>query len=42
MPIAVRAAIVDVFAEQGGTSKEQAEERLARMEKEGRYQQETW
>lgn len=42
MPIAVRAALVDVFAEQGKMSMEQAEERLAKMEKEGRYQQETW
>jgi len=42
MPIAVRTALIDVFAEQGGLSLLQAEERLARMEKEGRYQQETW
>lgn len=47
MPIGVRAAIVDAFVEAGQKwdweySREKAEEELARMEKEGRYMQETW
>ena len=41
MPQAVRAALVDVLRLNGLESKE-AEDYLARMEKEGRYKQETW
>ena len=42
MPKAVRAALVDVFRERGGMDESEAEEFLARMEREGRYKQETW
>ena len=42
MPRAVRAALVEVFKRYGGTSQENAEEYLQKMEKEGRYKQETW
>lgn len=47
MPTGVRAAIVDAFVMaskkvDGEYSKEVAEEELGRIEKEGRYVQETW
>lgn len=48
MPVAVRAALVDVLFEEGtrrmvpGASRETAEDVLKAMEKEGRYVQETW
>lgn len=47
MPTGVRAAIVDAFVVAGRKldweySKERAEEELSRIEKEGRYVQETW
>lgn len=40
--MAVREALVEVFEKEGKISKELAEARLALMEKQGRYQQETW
>ena len=42
MPKAVRAALADVFREEGNMDERAAERYLERMEKEGRYQQETW
>jgi sulfite reductase alpha subunit-like flavoprotein len=42
MPIAVREALVTVMESEGALCREDAEARLAQMEKEGRYQQETW
>ncbi len=47
MPTGVRVAIVDAFTVAGKKvdweySKEKAEEELSRIEKEGRYVQETW
>jgi sulfite reductase alpha subunit-like flavoprotein len=42
MPIAVRDALVAVMEKEGSLSREDAEARLAKMEKDGRYQQETW
>lgn len=42
MPQAVREALVEVFEQQGGMTREAAEARLRALEKEGRYQQETW
>ena len=42
MPKAVRAALVDVFRKEGNIDEGAAESYLESMEKEGRYQQETW
>lgn len=42
MPMAVRAAIVDVFAEGFGGDREKAESGVKWLEREGRYLQETW
>ncbi|KAI9772685.1 MAG: NAPDH-dependent diflavin reductase [Geoglossum simile] len=42
MPRAVRETLVEVFQEEGAMSRETAEAHLIKMEKEGRYKQETW
>ena len=42
MPAAVRGALTGVFEQYGGLTQGDAETYLARMEKEGRYKQETW
>ena len=42
MPKAVRAALADVFRKEGNIGDIAAERYLESMEKEGRYQQETW
>lgn len=42
MPKAVREALIDILEEHGDTSRSAAETFLASMEKDGRYQQETW
>lgn len=42
MPVAVRAALVDVFRDAGKMEQKDAESYMEAMEKEGRYQQETW
>ncbi|OBT69267.1 hypothetical protein VE03_02025 [Pseudogymnoascus sp. 23342-1-I1] len=42
MPMAVRAAIVDVFVDGFGGDRERAEEGVRWLEREGRYLQETW
>lgn len=42
MPQAVREALIEVFQKEGSIEREDAEGYLARMEKEGRYKQETW
>ena len=42
MPQAVRQALTDVFVKEGNMQTTDAEEFLKRMEKEGRYLQETW
>lgn len=42
MPQAVREALIEVFQEGGSMTREDAEGYLTRMEKEGRYKQETW
>ncbi|MCJ1400053.1 NAPDH-dependent diflavin reductase [Xylographa trunciseda] len=42
MPLAVRESLVDVFQQRGAMERDHAEIYLARMEKEGRYKQETW
>jgi sulfite reductase alpha subunit-like flavoprotein len=42
MPQAVREALIDVFQTEGAMSRSDAEGFLSRMEKEGRYKQETW
>lgn len=42
MPQAVRQALTDVFIKEGGMALVDAEEFLKRLEKEGRYLQETW
>ncbi len=42
MPKAVRAALADVFRKEGNINDKAAERYLESMEKEGRYQQETW
>jgi sulfite reductase alpha subunit-like flavoprotein len=42
MPQAVRQALTDVFQNQGHMALPDAEMYLAKMEKEGRYKQETW
>ena len=42
MPAAVRGALSGAFEQYGGLTHSDAETYLARMEKEGRYKQETW
>jgi sulfite reductase alpha subunit-like flavoprotein len=42
MPQAVRQALTDVFQSHGQMTVADAEMYLAKMEKEGRYKQETW
>lgn len=42
MPLAVREALVEVFVQEGGMERSDAERYLVCMEKEGRYRQETW
>lgn len=42
MPQAVREALIEVFQEEGSMTRADAERFFARMEKEGRYKQETW
>jgi len=42
MPKGVRQALVEILQERGGHSEENAEAYLDRMEKAGRYKQETW
>ncbi|KAK6532700.1 NAPDH-dependent diflavin reductase [Arthrobotrys megalospora] len=42
MPQAVREALIEVFGEVGGKSRDDAEAYLLSMENEGRYRQETW
>ena len=42
MPLAVRDALVDVFEREAPMSRSDAQARLVQLEKEGRYQQETW
>ncbi|KAK6336125.1 NAPDH-dependent diflavin reductase [Orbilia brochopaga] len=42
MPAAVREALIEVFEEAGGMSRDAAEAYLLTMENEGRYRQETW
>ena len=42
MPQAVRHALTEIFQKQGNMTLVDAEAYLARMEKEGRYKQETW
>jgi sulfite reductase alpha subunit-like flavoprotein len=42
MPQAVRQALTDVFITEGSMTLADAEEFLKRLEKEGRYLQETW
>ena len=42
MPKAVRAALIDVFKKEGNIDERAAESYLESMEKDGRYQQETW
>ena len=42
MPKAVRAALLDVFRKEGNINERAAESYLESMEKDGRYQQETW
>ena len=42
MPQAVREALIEVFQKSGEMEREGAEAYLMKMEKEGRYKQETW
>ncbi|MCJ1286506.1 NAPDH-dependent diflavin reductase [Xylographa opegraphella] len=42
MPLAVRESLVEVFQHNGSMDRDHAEDYLTRMEKEGRYKQETW
>ncbi|KAI9676179.1 MAG: NAPDH-dependent diflavin reductase [Caeruleum heppii] len=42
MPQAVREALIEVFETEGQTSRATAEDWLLKMEKDGRYKQETW
>ena len=42
MPQDVAEALREVISEQGGMSGEEAERYLQRLEREGRYQTETW
>ena len=42
MPVAVRAALIDVFRDAGSMEQKDAENYMVAIEKEGRYKQETW
>jgi sulfite reductase alpha subunit-like flavoprotein len=42
MPQAVRQALINVFQTKGSMAVADAEAYLSKMEKEGRYKQETW
>jgi sulfite reductase alpha subunit-like flavoprotein len=42
MPLAVREALIEVFRKEGDMTRSDAELYLAKMEKDGRYKQETW
>lgn len=42
MPSAVREALIESIQKEGNMSRDDAEGYLVRMEKEGRYKQETW
>ena len=42
MPVAVRAALVDVFKDAGNMEQKDAETYMVALEKEGRFKQETW
>ncbi len=42
MPVGVREALVDIFRKEGNMTHTEAQARLLQMEKNGRYQQETW
>lgn len=42
MPQAIREALIEVFQEEGNLSRDEAEAYFVRMEKNGRYKQETW
>jgi sulfite reductase alpha subunit-like flavoprotein len=42
MPLAVREALIEVFQKEGNMIRSDAESYLAKMEKDGRYKQETW
>ncbi|MCJ1389062.1 NAPDH-dependent diflavin reductase [Xylographa bjoerkii] len=42
MPLAVRESLIEVFQQNGSMERDHAEVYLTRMEKEGRYKQETW
>lgn len=42
MPQAIREALIEVFQKEGGFARQQAEAYLVKMEKDGRYKQETW
>lgn len=42
MPQAVREALIETIQKEGNTTRADAEGYFTRMEKEGRYKQETW
>jgi sulfite reductase alpha subunit-like flavoprotein len=42
MPQAVRNALAEIFQTQGSMTPEDAEQYLQKLEKTGRYKQETW
>jgi sulfite reductase alpha subunit-like flavoprotein len=42
MPQAVREALIEVFQKEGKMARHDAESYFTRMEKDGRYKQETW
>lgn len=42
MPKGVRQALIDILRDEGGITEDEAELYLARLEKAGRYKQETW
>lgn len=42
MPLAVRDALIDVLEKEAPMARSDAEAQLRRLEKECRYQQETW
>jgi sulfite reductase alpha subunit-like flavoprotein len=42
MPQSVRQALIDAFEKEGEMAVEDAKAFLAKMEKDGRYKQETW
>ena len=42
MPQAVREALIETFQKEGQMARADAEVYFTRMEKEGRYKQETW